>query len=57
MKEEFINVTYQGRWWLEGTSTINLRSVEAVPCHLFNATSLFTMSLFFQCQFNELFYT
>lgn len=57
MKEEYRNVTYQGKRWLEGTSTINLRSIEAIPCHLFNDTSLFTMYLFVHCQFNELFYT
>lgn len=57
MKEGFINVTCYGKWWLEGISTINLRSIETIPCHLFNDTSLSAMYIFFHCQFNELFYT
>lgn len=43
MKEGFINVTCYGKWWLEGISTINLRSIETIPCHLFNDTSLSAM--------------
>lgn len=47
MKEEFINIIYQGKQWLEGLSTINLGSVEAISCHPFNDTSLFNTYLFF----------